>query len=42
MQGYSLEKIPEGTDIELCYNGDEVTEDSIAYLKILYWNPLAQ
>lgn len=42
VQGYSLEKIPEGTDIELCYNGDEVTEDSIAYLKILYWNPLAQ
>ena len=42
VQGYSLEKIPEGTDIELCYNGDEATEDSIAYLKILYWNPLAQ
>ncbi len=42
LQGYSLEKIPIGTDVELCCNSDEVTEDSIAYLKILYWNPFVQ
>ncbi len=36
-QGYSLEKIPEGTRAEICCNGDEVTPESIAYLKILVW-----
>lgn len=36
VQGFQLEKIPAGTHAEICYNGGEVTRDSIAYLEILY------
>gem|GEM_PF-3326664 len=38
VQGYHLEKIPAGTYVELCYNGDEITPDSIAYVEIIYFN----
>lgn len=38
VQGYRLEKIPAGTYVELCYNGDEITPDSIAYVEIIYFS----
>lgn len=38
VQGYHLEKIPAGTYVELCYNGDEITRDSIAYIDIIYFS----